>query len=170
MSKERRPFPDADPTLSYDLAKFELSAQLSSFDSLNHALAGGISLATAVVAILLAAFGIRFGQESADISRLAFGFLAGGGGLYVLSLGFLAFAVRGADFSTGLGAQNAWDEAEKYRDHEEVLYWWAVETLIESLRLNRIEYASKKFRANVGFGLLGLELLIAAAAVVMTIA
>ncbi len=122
------------------------------------------------MAILLAAFGIRFGQESADISRPAFVFLAGGGGLYVLSLGFLAFAVRGGDFNTGLGAQEAWDEAEKYRDHENILYWWAVETFIESLRLNRIEYGSKKFRANIGFGLLGLELVIAATAVVLTIA
>lgn len=169
MNEEAQSFPDGDPSLSYDSAKFELSVQLSSIDSLNQNLAVGISLSTAIVAILLAAFGIRFGQEDVVISRLAFGFLAAGGGFYLLSLGFLALAIQSRDFHIGLGAQDAWDVAAEYRDRKDVLYWWAAEASIKSLKLNQAKYAWKKLLANIGFSLLALELAIGATAIVLTI-
>ena len=157
LETEERRFPNADPSLSYDLAKNELSIQLSSVDALDSKIALGGSLATTLMAILLAFFGIRTGQEADGLSSWSVGLLAGTGGLYLFTLALLILAIRTRTMVIGLTPQDAWDEAERYRTYEDVLYWWATESFIESISHNYQRYQEKLRLAASGFILLGAQ-------------
>ena len=150
-------YPDADPSLSYDLAKNELLIQLSAVDALDNKIAFAGSLATTLIAILLAFFGIRTGQEADIVSKWSVGLLSGTGGLYLCTLLLLILAIRIRSLEIGRSPQDAWNEAERYRNYTDLLYWWATESFIESISHNYQKYQQKLILATWGFILLGVQ-------------
>lgn len=168
MNTTERRYPNADPSLSYDLAKNELSILLSSVDALDNKVAFGLSLATTLIAILLAFLGIRTGQEADIISAWSVGLLAATGALYLCTTALFAMAFWISSWEIGLRAQDARDEAERYRDYVDVLYWWATEMLIESLSYNHRQYRRKQLLLSLGFGLLAMQFAVGAASIVVT--
>ena len=122
------------------------------------------------MAILLAFLGIRTGQEADIISPSSIGLLAGSGGLYVCALGLLISAIRTRSIEIGLTPQDAWEQAEQYRDYADMLYWWATESFIESISHNYQQYRQKLGLATAGFILLALQVAVGVAFMITAIA
>lgn len=168
MAREERRFPNADPSLSYDLAKNELSILLSSVDALDSKIAFGVSLATTLIAILLAFLGIRTGQEEEVLSAWPIGLVAATGATYLCSLAAFALAFRISSWKIGLGSSDVWDRAEEYRDYVQILYWWATEVFIDDLKYNHQQYRRKQILTSGGFALLAGQFAVGAASLVVT--
>ena len=67
-----------------------------------------------------------------------------------------------------MNARDVWKEAERYRDYPRVLYWWATESLIESLAHNHAQLRRKQTLMTVAFLLLASELAAGAASITVT--
>ena len=168
MATEERRYPDADPSLSYDLAKNELSILLSSVDALDSKIAAGVSLATALVAVLLTFIGIRTGQQADIISSWSLGLIATTAALYIATMTCFGLAFLRRAWEIGLNARDVWYQAERYRDYPRILYWWATEELMESLTHNHVQYRRKQLLTTGAFFTLACQLATGAAAVALT--
>ena len=123
MTNEEPLFPDANPAVTYDLAKNQLAILLSAVDALDNKLTFGMSLATALFAVLLTFLGIRSGQAADVIAPWPIGLMISTGCLYLCSLTFLFLAFWMSSWQTGLTAKDAWDQAEVYSDYPDFLFW-----------------------------------------------
>ena len=170
MEDQRRTFPDADPSLAYDVAKHQLDIQLASVDSLDNKLAVGLSLGTALLAVVLGFLGLTtsledgsHGLSTPSIVLLPLTCLA-----YLFSAYFFlqAFLVR--SWSTGPATRAVWEIAETYRDYMSLLYWAVVESLDRSHQENASQYDQKSRRIAWGFALLAVQVVLGTALIIQT--
>ena len=102
------------------------------------------------------------------ISNLSVWLLVVTGTVYVLTLIFLVLAIRTRSMKTGLRAEDAWEQAEIYRDYRNLLYWWATKYFIQSISANEQQYRQKLRLGAFGFMLLGVQIGVGIASIVVT--
>ena len=166
MATNDPPYPVADPSLAYDLAKNELSIQISAIDALDSKIAIGISLATTLAAITLAFLGIRAGQGESLASFWGIAVMAATAIAYCAALSLFVVAIRNRSMELGLRPKNVWDVAHKYDPR--VLSWWATSYFMDAVSANDKPYRQKLTFGTYGYATTALQLLLGAAAILTT--
>jgi hypothetical protein len=171
MDDQPKRFPDADPSLAYDVAKHRLDIQLASIDALDNKLAVGFSLGTAIMAVLLAslALGPSTEEDSAGLSAVSLALLSLTATAYIVQA-YLFFEANllFRSWSIGPATRDIWKMAETYRDHMGLLYWAAVESLDRSYEENAPRYEQKSTRIARGFARLAVQVVLGSALVIQS--
>ncbi len=146
----KRPFPEHGAQLVYELARDRVAIQMSKIDALDAKLSQSFGLATAIVALAIAAISIQ-----ADPAEVGLG-IPGGSAVFWAFLGtgvvtYFAFATWSISaywvkvWGYGPTLREAWGYSRKYSDPDQ-MYWWAADVYTRAFDENE-KAAEPKVRA-----------------------
>ena len=114
-----RDYPDRDPQLFYELAKDRLATQLGIIDAVNNKIGLLVSLASALMGILVAVFALRanaFGAAEYAVISIS-------GLLYLIVATTSAYAYFSRSWEIGPGLRQIWDSLWNPSEDDNLLKW-----------------------------------------------
>jgi hypothetical protein len=138
MGKTGRDYPDRDPQLFYELAKERLAAQLEFVDAVDNKLGILVSIASALMGILVAVVAVResgsaaTGVTTADWCVIGLSIAA-----YLLVGGMTLRAYRSREWDLGPDLDQVWDDYWDPKLEDDLVKWNVAEAFWRFYRENK---------------------------------